>query len=80
MGTDSGAIASSWFRDGQKYYIHKARVGIHMGCDQMGLRQGDEILMPAYNCGTEVDVFLNKGVCVVLYRVHRDGKINLDDL
>jgi selenocysteine lyase/cysteine desulfurase len=40
------------------------------------IQPGDEVLMPAYNCGTEVDPVLWCGAKVVLYRV--DHQANAD--
>jgi len=58
------------------YYTHKARCGLGLLCDFWKLRPEDEILAPAYNCGSEIDPFLEHGLKVVFYRV--DLKANLD--
>ena len=57
------------------YYTHKGRCGLGLLCQHWGLRTGDEVLMPAYNCGTEVDPFVSYGLDVILYRVDRNAKI-----
>jgi dTDP-4-amino-4,6-dideoxygalactose transaminase len=44
------------------------------------LKPDDEVLMPAYNCGTEVDPFLVRGCKVVLYRVDEKAQIDVEDL
>jgi hypothetical protein len=45
------------------------RVAIRASCDLLGLRPGDEILAPAYNCGSELDPFLHAGLAVRLFPV-----------
>jgi dTDP-4-amino-4,6-dideoxygalactose transaminase len=44
------------------------------------LHAGDEILVPAYNCGTEIDPFLSQGLSVIFYRVDRAARIDFEDL
>jgi dTDP-4-amino-4,6-dideoxygalactose transaminase len=46
----------------------------------LGLRPGDEVLMPSYNCGTELEAVLSTGAMVSLYRVDRRGRIDVDDV
>lgn len=70
----------SWFQSGRVYYLHKARTGIAHLSELLRLDVGDEILMPSYNCGTEVDPFLRKGLSVVLYRVDKLSRIDVADL
>jgi dTDP-4-amino-4,6-dideoxygalactose transaminase len=41
---------------------------------------GDEVLLPAYNCGTEVDPWIKAGAKPVLYRVDSRGNIDVSDL
>jgi dTDP-4-amino-4,6-dideoxygalactose transaminase len=56
------------------------RVAIWQLCNIWRLEPGDEILMPAYNCGTEVDPFLVYGCKVVLYRVDEKTRIDVPDI
>ena len=56
------------------------RVAIWQLCNIWRLGPGDEILMPAYNCGTEVDPFLVHGCKVVLYRVDEKTRIDVPDI
>jgi perosamine synthetase len=62
------------------YYTHKGRCGLGLLCDYWKLGVGDEILMPAYNCGSEIDPFLNYGLKVVFYRVDRKTNIDIEDI
>ncbi|MCG6538011.1 MAG: DegT/DnrJ/EryC1/StrS family aminotransferase, partial [Syntrophales bacterium LBB04] len=41
---------------------------------------GHEVLVPAYNCGTEIDALIRSGARIVGYRVSRRCEIDLEDL
>lgn len=56
------------------------RVAIQLLCEIWQLKDGDEILMPAYNCGTEIDPFLLYGCKVVFYRVDKRARIDIKDI
>lgn len=60
--------------------VHQARLGIVLGCWALGLREGEEVLVPAYNCGSEVDALMKAGLRVTMYRVDRQCRIDLDDV
>ena len=53
-----------------------ARVAIRSACEVLGLQPGDQILVPAYNCGSEVDPLVHAGLEVRLYPVGRDTVIS----
>jgi hypothetical protein len=61
-------------------YTYKARCGLGRLCRQWGWGSGDEILVPAYNCGSEIDPFLSYGLTVSFYRVDRQANLDMDDL
>jgi dTDP-4-amino-4,6-dideoxygalactose transaminase len=46
----------------------------------LGIGKGQEILVPAYNCGTEIDALLHSGATPVGYRITRQCEIDLEDL
>lgn len=64
----------------QTIYTHKGRCGLGLLCRAWNLRAGDEVLAPAYNCGTELDPFLYFGLDVKLYSVDGEARIELTDL
>src|SRR4030042_2857290 len=70
----------SWFENTAIEYVYRGRTGIRHACELIGLCQGSEVLAPAYNCGSEIDALLNSGTSVVLYRVDRSCKIDMNDL
>lgn len=55
-------------------------VGLFRAVRRLGLRAGDVVLVPAYNCGGEVEAILAAGVDVVFYAVGQDGRADLRDL
>jgi len=61
-------------------YTHKGRCGLGRLCKIWKIKTGDEILVPAYNCGTEIDPFIHHGLSVIFYRVDRQAKIDFEDL
>lgn len=67
--------------DGRRvYYTHRGRCGLGLLCDYWKLRPEDEILAPAYNCGSEIDPFLKHGLKVVFYRVDGEARIDCSDI
>lgn len=54
------------------YWSFNTRVAIRAACDLLGLGPGDEVLAPAYNCGSELDPLVHAGLSVRLYPVSRD--------
>lgn len=61
-------------------YYYMARGAIWHGADLLGLKPGDEILMPAYNHGIEIQVLLAKGFRLRYYRVDERMRVDLDHL
>lgn len=58
----------------------RGRSAVALACRLLGIGAGHEILVPAYNCGTELDALLYSGARVVGYRVSRKCQIDLEDL
>lgn len=58
-------------------YTFNTRVAIREACDLLGLKSGDEVLAPAYNCGSELDPLRHAGLTITLYPVDRKAQIDL---
>ncbi len=56
-----------------------ARYALAAGIKAMKIKEGDEILIPAYNCGVEVDPFLHFKIVPKYYRVEKNLNVDLDD-
>ena len=57
-------------------YSFNTRIAIRRSCDILGLKPGDEVLAPAYNCGSELDPLLDAGLTLRLYPVDRATQID----
>lgn len=68
MAPAAGGIPAL-FEGRRVFYCYKARVAIREAVVILGLMAGDEILAPAYNCGSELDPLLAAGLTVKLYPV-----------
>ena len=80
LGFPQNKCVESWFENGSTYYVHKARTGIRRALELIGLCKGDEVLVPSYNCGSEVDALIYSGANIVPYRVDRNCNIDIADL
>lgn len=54
------------------------RAAIRRACDLLGLQPGDEVLAPAYNCGSELDPLRQAGQKVTLFPLDRQTRIDPD--
>ena len=77
---DSAGGVQGWFGDRHIAYTVNTRAAIRNVCKLLDLGPGDEILAPAYNCGSEIDPLLKCGAAVSLYSIDRSTNINLKDL
>jgi perosamine synthetase len=68
------------FRDCHVIGTFRGRTAISLACDLLGIGPGHEVLVPAYNCGTELDALQHSGAQVVGYRISQNCQIDLDDL
>lgn len=71
-----------WFRfPGRDVVLtHQGRYAIHLICRLLNIGPGDEVLVPAYNCGAEVDPFIWAGAKAVFYRIDDKAALDLDDI
>jgi dTDP-4-amino-4,6-dideoxygalactose transaminase len=61
-------------------YFFSARYALAAGIRSLGLRAGDEALLPAYTCGVEIDPFLYHGIQPRYYRIGTDLQTDIEDL
>jgi perosamine synthetase len=71
-----GALAL--FAGRQAGLSHSTRVAIRRAVDVLRLAPGDEVLAPAWNCGSELDPLLDAGLSVRLYPVAPDTGVDPD--
>jgi perosamine synthetase len=80
FGLAASQGVASWFQNDRTYYVHLGRVAIRYACELLGVGKGDELLAPAYNCGSEIDPLLCSGASLGLYRIDHTANIDLNDL
>jgi hypothetical protein len=61
-------------------FYHQARYAIWHAIRLLGLRPGDNVAIPAFQCGTEIDPFIHSGIQIRFYRVDRSLKVDLDSV
>lgn len=79
-GVDDGSARALETPGRRVVFTHRGRFGLGLLCRYWGLSTGDEALMPAYNCGSEVDPFVHYGLRVLFYRVDVGGRMDIDDI
>ncbi|MCG8570764.1 MAG: aminotransferase class V-fold PLP-dependent enzyme [Spirochaetes bacterium] len=70
----------NWFNKNKIIYFHKARVAIKYLCDKIGVEPDDEILVPSYNCGSEIDPLYQTGAKLIVYNIKKDCSLDIKDL
>lgn len=66
--------------DRQVLLTHQGRTGLGLLCHMLRLGPADEVLLPAYNCGAEVDPFVHAGCKVVFYRIDQATGVDVSDI
>lgn len=90
-GRSAARLAADWIRGGDlpdwpqfargvAILTYQCRDAIALACRLLGLEEGNEVLVPAYNCGTEIDPILQENVRVRLYRVDERARIDARDM
>ena len=71
-----------WFQftDRDIIFTYQARFAISLICQLLYIGSGDEVIVPAYNCGAEIDPFVWAGAKAVFYRVDNSAKIDVEDI
>ena len=79
-GAPTGLPDWPQFRDRHVVPTRQGRSAIALLAELWQLGPADEILLPAYNCGTEVDPFVKCGARLVLYRTDERARIDVENL
>jgi len=61
-------------------FAFKTRVAIFKACEVLGLKPGDEVLAPSYNCGSEIDPLISAGLVIKLYAIDRQTRFRVEDV
>lgn len=68
------------FETDRALLTHMGRNAIWQAVSILGLNPEDEILVPAYNCGSEIDPLIEHGLTIVPYQVSRSARIDFEDM
>jgi perosamine synthetase len=80
IARDPANGVSALFAGRRVSYSFNTRIAIRRACDILGFKPGDEVLAPAYNCGSELDPLLNAGLTLRLYPVDRNAQIDPSEI
>ncbi len=82
VGSRQTAPRPAWpqLQGGQTLLTYQGRTAIAWLCQYWQIGAEDEVLVPAYNCGTEIDPFLRSGARVTMYRVNDQAAIDVQDI
>jgi len=68
------------FADRKVIFTYQGRYAIYLICQLLHIGAGDEVIVPAYNCGAEVDPFVWAGAKVIFYRIDNRAAIDMEDI
>jgi perosamine synthetase len=68
------------FENRRLLFTYQARDALAYMCLASRIGPGDEVLVPAYNCGAEIDPYIKNGARAVMYRIDYELKIDIDDI
>jgi perosamine synthetase len=92
LGYSPAAMIAGWLRSygkppawlqvpvRQGVLTYQGRTAIGVLCQLLGLGAGDEVLLPAYNCGAEVDPFVQARCKVTFYQIDRAANADVADI
>lgn len=91
MGRSPAQLVADWVRalapptfaqasDRKIIYTRSGREAILLAARVWGLGSGDHVLVPSYNCGSEISPLIASGARVTMYRVDARAKIDVADL
>jgi perosamine synthetase len=65
---------------GPAKFVTSGRVAIALAMVQMGVGDGDKVLVPAYHCASMIQPVVWAGATPVFYKIRPDTSVDLDDL
>jgi dTDP-4-amino-4,6-dideoxygalactose transaminase len=91
MGRSPAQLVADWLRGGDApefpqwvdrsvVFTQSGRTAILLAARLWGIGENDEVLVPSYNCGSEISPLIATGARALMYRVDGDASIDLRDL
>lgn len=68
------------FHNRRVFGTYSGRSAIALACKLLDIGPGDDVLVPSYNCGSEIDAILHTGAKTIGYPINRRCEIDLTDL
>jgi len=68
------------FRGKDVIFTHQGKIAIALACSLWNIKRGDHILVPSYNCGSEIDPLFATGATIEPYQVDSKAQINIKDV
>lgn len=62
------------------WLVHRGRVAVWWAAKRLGLKPADEVLVPAYHCGSEIDPLVRLGLAIRPYDVGENLAIRVEDV
>ncbi|MGA2465571.1 MAG: DegT/DnrJ/EryC1/StrS family aminotransferase [Thermodesulfobacteriota bacterium] len=62
------------------FYYFSARYALAAGIKALGIKPGDAVLLPSYNCGAEIDPILHSKIRPVFYKIGKNLHVDCDDM
>jgi dTDP-4-amino-4,6-dideoxygalactose transaminase len=78
LGHASGAEKLVPADAGTTLLLHRGRTAVWWAAKLLGLVPGDEVLVPAYHCGSEIDPLVHYGLTVRAYDIRDDLTVDVD--
>lgn len=69
-----------WFEGKQIFKTFMGRVAVQRIVHLLGIGPDDDILIPSYNCGSEIDPLYKSGARISVYRVDGSARIDFNDV
>jgi len=77
-GSRSRGLARNYGRE--VIFTQSGRAAIRLAAEVWKIGNDSEVLVPAYNCGSEISPFLGLGAKIKMYRVDKNARIDIGDL
>ncbi|QPF86542.1 DegT/DnrJ/EryC1/StrS aminotransferase family protein [Bradyrhizobium genosp. L] len=78
----AGGHPPSWFqnRSATSIFTQSGRAAVQLAARLWNISEADDVLVPAYNCGSEISPLIAAGARVSMYRIDSRAQIDMADL
>lgn len=65
---------------GWRVDVSRGAAAITLALQHAGIEAGDQVLLPAFHCGSMIEPFIAAGVHPIYYRINEDLSVDLEDI